>query len=147
MQLEYSFPLAQEFVETASRLLMQLSLLTSKVTQEVLPPIPETPGYVPALSDASSDEEDVSKIKSNLETLNTYLESRDVSPVRAQLRTTWENASVRTRRYYTRKAGQAVASVVCDISPIEASPLFRAITSSQMLRRPRQVMKALKMRM
>jgi hypothetical protein len=79
--------------------------------------------------------EDVNQVKSNLKTLNTYLESRDVSPVRAQLRTPWENASGRTKRYYARKAGQAVASVVRDISPNEAGTLFREVTSSQILQR------------
>ena len=42
--------------------------------------------------------------------------SRDVSPIRSQLQTPWEKASERTKRYYTRKAGQGVAAVLQDIT-------------------------------
>ena len=71
----------------------------------------------------------------HVDALNTYLVSRDVSPVRSQLQTSWEKASGRTKRYYTRKAGQAVAAVVQDITPHETGPLFRALCSSDALRR------------
>ena len=70
-----------------------------------------------------------------LDTLNAYLLSRDVSPIRSQLQTSWENASARTKRYYTRKAGQGVAAVVKDITPHETGPLFHALCSSDALRR------------
>ena len=70
-----------------------------------------------------------------LDTLNAYLVSRDVSPIRSQLQTSWENASARTKRYYTRKAGQGVAAVVKDITPHETGPLFHALCSSDALRR------------
>lgn len=70
-----------------------------------------------------------------IDALNTYLVSRDVSPIRSQLQTSWEEASGRTKRYYTRKAKQGVAAVVQDITPHETGPLFRALCSSDELRR------------
>ena len=76
-----------------------------------------------------------SRGSSSLGHLNEYLQSRDVSPVQSQLQTPWENASSRTKRYYARKAGQAVASVVRDISPNETGPLFKEVISSEVLRR------------
>ena len=71
----------------------------------------------------------------HVDALNTYLVSRDVSPVRSQLQTSWEKASGRTKRYYTQKAGQAVAAVVQDITTHETGPLFCALCSSDALRR------------
>ena len=70
-----------------------------------------------------------------LDTLNAYLESRDVSPVRSQLQTSWDKASTRTKRYYTRKAGQGVVAVVKDVAPYETGPLFHELCSSDSLRR------------
>ena len=70
-----------------------------------------------------------------LNALNTYLVSRDVSPVRSQLQTSWEKTSGRTKRYYTRKASQGVAALVQDMTPHETGPLFRALCSSDALRR------------
>ena len=70
-----------------------------------------------------------------LDILNAYLESRDVSPIRSQLQTSWDEASGRTKRYYTRKAGQGVAAVVKDVAPHETGPLFRELCSSDVLRR------------
>ena len=70
-----------------------------------------------------------------LDALNTYLVSRDVSPVRSQLQTSWEKTSGRTKRYYTRKASQGVAALVQDMTPHETGPLFRALCSSDVLRR------------
>lgn len=67
--------------------------------------------------------------------MNVYLESRDVSPIRSQLQTSWDEASRRTKRYYTRKAGQGVAAVVKDVAPYETGALFRELCSSDVLRR------------
>ena len=41
----------------------------------------------------------------------------------------------RTKRYYTRKAGQGVRAVVKDVAPYETGPLFHALSSSHMLHR------------
>ena len=102
---------------------------------------PITPGgsfYLPpcedTFSDVSFDDVQVSQNRP-LDALNTYLVSRDVSPVRSQLQTSWEKASGRTKRYYTRKASQGVAALVQDMTPHETGPLFRALCSSDALRR------------
>ena len=47
----------------------------------------------------------------------------------------WEIASERTKRYYTRKTGQAVAAVVNDIAPKESGSLYQALCSSAVLRK------------
>lgn len=57
-----------------------------------------------------------------------------MSPVRSQLQTPWKEASGRTKRYYTRKASQAVSAVVNDISPNESGPLFNEVVSSEALK-------------
>ena len=101
--------------------------------------MPFTPGslYEPS-HDLSSVEEELifkeAQPQKPLAALNDYLERRDVSRVRSQLRTSWVVASDRTKRYYTRKAGQAVAAMVRDISPSERGPLFHKVISSHALR-------------
>ena len=47
-----------------------------------------------------------------LEKLNSFLESRDIGPVRHPMKTQWEEASERTKRRHTRKAKQAVDAVL-----------------------------------
>ena len=63
------------------------------------PTIPITPGasfYVPLDETFNDDSPNVHDPAScSLESLNTYLLSRDVSPVRSQLHTKWEMASER----------------------------------------------------
>ena len=102
---------------------------------------PITPGgsfYLPpcedTFSDVSFDDVQVSQNRP-LDALNTYLVSRDVSPVRSRLQTSWEKASGRTKRYYTRKASQGVAALVQDMTPHETGSLFSAVCSSDALRR------------
>lgn len=63
------------------------------------------------------------------------MSSRDISPIRSKLQTLWEQTSERTKRYYIRKAGQAVAAIVRDIAPNETGPLFSALCSSNVLRK------------
>ena len=78
----------------------------------------------------------IKKIQSSpLDSLNKYLAARDVSPIRSQLQTSWDHASGRTKRYYTRKAGQAVATMVKDVAPAETGPLYSALCSSDFLRK------------
>ena len=92
--------------------------------------------YVP--SDTSSEDEEVllrvDEKKPSLDTLNTYLAARDISPVRSQLQTSWEKASARTKRHYTHKAGQATVALLNDISPQDSQSLFSEVASSGMLR-------------
>ena len=102
---------------------------------------PITPGgsfYLPpcedTFSDVSFDDLQVSQNRP-LDALNTHLVSRDVSPVRSQPQTSREKTSGRTKCYYTRKASQGVAALVQDMTPHETGPLFRALCSSDALRR------------
>ena len=92
--------------------------------------------YIP--SDTSSEDEEVllwvDEKKPALDTLNTYLAARDISPVRWQLQTPWEKASARTKRYYTRKAGQATVVILNDISPQDSQSLFNEVAISSVLR-------------
>ena len=92
--------------------------------------------YVP--SDTSSEDEEVllrvDEEKPSLDTLNTYLAARDITPVRSQLQTPWEKASAQTKRYYTRKAGQATVAILNDISPQDSQSLFSEVASSGVLR-------------
>ena len=101
---------------------------------------PITPGgsfYLPPCEDTfrdiSLDDVQVSQNRP-LDTLNTYLVSRDVSPIRSQLQTSWEKTSGRTKRYYTRKASQGVVALVQDMTPHETGPLFHALCYSDALR-------------
>ena len=92
--------------------------------------------YEPSHDLSSADEEVIKEAQPQkpLAALNDYLERRDLSPIRSQLRTSWVVASDRTKRYYTRKAGQAVAAMVKDISPRESGPLLHEVISSDALR-------------
>ena len=87
--------------------------------------------FVRPPSDTSSEDEEVllrvDEKKPSLDTLNTYLAARDISPVRSQLQTPWEKASARTKRYYTHKAGQATVPILNDISPQASQSLFSEV--------------------
>ena len=63
-------------------------------------PILETSIYEPSFSEE--------KTQSPRDKLNEFLALRDISPIRHSLGTPWEEASDRTKRFYTRKARQAV---------------------------------------
>lgn len=60
----------------------------------------------------SLDDSDSSKDK-----LNESLWSRDISPIRSKLKTTWHLTKERTERYYVKKARQAVHAVIEEIVP------------------------------
>ena len=106
--------------------------------------IPVTPGesfYVQPSSESSSgvsfnDIDTENALSKPVEALNTYLVSRDLSPIRSQLTIPWETAGKRTKRYYIRKVGQGVTAVVQDIALNEhdASSLFQEACSSSALR-------------
>lgn len=59
--------------------------------------------------------------------LNTYLDSRDISPVRYTLKTPWQNASARTKRQYVRKAKQAISAALTDIAPEQQDQLWQEV--------------------
>ena len=59
-----------------------------------------------------------------LEMLNTFLETRDISPVRFPLTTQWKEAvSERTRRRHLRKANQALDAVLDEVAPNQSRQL------------------------
>lgn len=63
-------------------------------------------------SDSETIRSDSSKDK-----LNESLWSRDISPIRSKLKTTWHLTKERTERYYVKKARQAVHAVIEEIVP------------------------------
>jgi hypothetical protein len=87
-----------------------------------------TPGESLFFPDDDSSLEDSSG--DSLLELNSFLRSRDVSPVRHTLITPWFNASDKTRRYYTRKAFQGVTAVLEEIAPCDADSLWQSVSSS-----------------
>lgn len=115
---------------------------SEKDNVHALPNTPFTPEgsfYVPesdytatsteiSFDDPSSAQSDQRK---PADALNAYLHSRDVSPIRSRLSTPWEDAGERTKRYYSRKAGQSVIAIMEDIAPKCPAQLFQAMCSSQ----------------
>ncbi|KAL9962183.1 hypothetical protein ACROYT_G031264 [Oculina patagonica] len=71
----------------------------------------------------------------SLALLNTFLESRDVSPIRYTLRTPWDEASERTKRQHVHKAREAVSAVLSEVAPEEPSQLWHALSESQETKR------------
>ena len=63
--------------------------------------------------------------------LNSFLRSRDISPIRYTLKTPWNDASGRTRRLHERKAKQAVSAVLGEIAPNDPDLLWESIMSSK----------------
>ena len=106
---------------------------------DVVHSTPMTPGqslYEPSDLSSPDDEVMLKQTRSRpLDPLNNYLASRDVSPVRSQPQTSWEDASAQTKWYYSRKVGQAVEAVMEDVSPNNAGHLFNEVMSLQSLHR------------
>ena len=72
---------------------------------------------------------------SSLDHLNTFLESREVSPIRYTLRTSWNETSDRTKRQHVRKARQAVSAVLSEVAPEDPGQLWHALSKSQVMQR------------
>ena len=53
------------------------------------------------------------------EKLNSFLASRDISPIRCSMITPWNEASERTKRHHTRKARQAVMAALEEIRDLK----------------------------
>ena len=66
-------------------------------------------------------------IETSREKLNTFLASRDISPIRHTLSTSWDEASTRTQRYYTRKASQVVRACLEEIAPEQSGTLLNTL--------------------
>ena len=95
---------------------------------------PETPcsSYKPPESSEDSDSEATPlRTSSSRDKLNELLVSRDISPIRSKLSTTWHLTTERTKRHYIRKARQAVHAVIEEIVPEDINSLWEALMSSQ----------------
>ena len=68
---------------------------------------------------------------SSLDQLNTFLESREVSPVRYTLRTPWIETSDRTKQQHVLKARQAVSAVLSEVAPHDPGQLWHTLSKLQ----------------
>ena len=83
---------------------------------------PET-SEMPELQENSETE------TSSREKLNSFLATRDISPVRSSMKVAWNDASERTKRHYTRKARQVVFAALEEISPDSSDMLLDVLKS------------------
>lgn len=89
-----------------------------------------TPSAFSQCSDMTQVEEETSDVnKSPKDILNSFLASRDVSPIRTSMATSWDAAAGRTKRHYIRKAKQVVHAVLKEISPENSEQLLGAMQS------------------
>ena len=65
------------------------------------------------------------------EKLNSFLASRDISPIRYSMITPWEEAAERTKRFHTRKARKVVIAALEEIAPHSAEMLLNSLQSSK----------------
>jgi hypothetical protein len=92
--------------------------------------IPETPRSLYQPSESSEESDDFPEETLSREKLNTFLESRDISPIRYQLKTPWDSVLERTQRYHTRKAKQVVTAALEEIAPYDAENLWNSMATS-----------------
>ena len=78
---------------------------------------------------------EIADAPSSLDHLNTFLESREVSPIRYTLRASWNETSDRTKRQHVRKARQAVSAVLREVAPEDPGQLWHALSKSQVTQR------------
>ena len=76
---------------------------------------------------------EIADAPSSLDHLNTFLESREVSPIRYTLRTSWNETSDRTKRQHVRKARQAVSAVLSEVAPEDPCQIWHALSKSQVM--------------
>ena len=62
--------------------------------------------------------------------LNSFLVSRDMSPIRSTMVMPWDTAADRTKRHYVRKAKQVVFATLEEIAPSSPEMLFKAVKES-----------------
>ena len=74
---------------------------------------------------AADDQADSTKDK-----LNSFLASRDISPIRSTMVIPWDTAGDRTKRQYVRKAKQVVFATLEQIAPSSPEMLFKAVEES-----------------
>ena len=103
------------------------SLLESTVSIET----PVGSLFSPTDMDTDIESVVVSEDCQQLEEFNVYLKSRDISPVRSQMKIPWEEASERTKRRYLRKSKQVVTAVLNDVAPNQAGHLWQSLVASK----------------
>ena len=59
--------------------------------------------------------------------LNSFLASRDISPIRSTMVMPLDTAADRTKRHYIRKAKQVVFATLEEIAPSSPEMLFKAV--------------------
>ncbi|RMX59410.1 hypothetical protein pdam_00025613, partial [Pocillopora damicornis] len=69
--------------------------------------------------------------RSSRDKLNKFLASRDISPVRSQLKMPWDMASDRTQRFHIRKAKQVVDAAFGEIAPQDTEKLWISLVQSK----------------
>ena len=62
--------------------------------------------------------------------LNAFLPARDISPIRFQLATPWNEAAERTKRHHTHNAKQVVFAALEEIAPGSPKMLLKSLQSS-----------------
>ncbi|KAL9974336.1 hypothetical protein ACROYT_G011360 [Oculina patagonica] len=86
------------------------------------------PSDTESLDDTCQDRTPVDRSRS---ALNDFLASRDISPIRSSLRTTWDDVGERTKRYYVKKASEAVAASLEVIAGEDSDKLWDKLVSSK----------------
>lgn len=66
-----------------------------------------------------------------VEKLNSYLASRDISPVRHTLTTPWKEASERTKRHYVHKGREIVHTCLEEIAPGGSSAILDCLVKDK----------------
>ncbi|RMX37910.1 hypothetical protein pdam_00007043, partial [Pocillopora damicornis] len=82
------------------------------------------------LESSSDSEETVRGTRSSRDKLNKFLASRDISPVRSQLKMPWDMASDRTQRFHIRKAKQVVDAALGEIAPQDTEKLWISLVQA-----------------
>ena len=82
-----------------------------------------------------SDYSPLTEVKGNKEQnpkdlLNSFLAARDISSIRFQLATPWNEAAERTKRRHARKAKQVVFAALEEIAPGSPKMLLNSLQSS-----------------
>ena len=62
--------------------------------------------------------------------INAFLAARDITPIRFQLATPWNEAAERTKRRHARKAKQVVFAALEEIAPGSPKMLLNSLQSS-----------------
>ena len=84
-------------------------------------------------SDAGPDDSfgESTPIDKSRSSLDNFLASRDISPIRSSLKTPWDDVGERSKRYYVKKASEAVAESLKVIAGEDSDKLWDTLVSSK----------------